>query len=74
MNEHEHIEHLQIGHDHSKDHHTPWHRLKRIHHTLGFWIFLVLMLAGIIFYIVTDNFSLVPHHQIKEPIESPAAP
>jgi hypothetical protein len=74
MDEHEHSQHLQEGHDHSKDHHSPWHRLKRIHHSWIFWIFLLLMLAAITFYIMSDNFSLVPHNQMKEPIESPAAP
>jgi len=33
---------------------------KRIHHTIGFWIFLLLLLVAIVSYIMTLNFALVP--------------
>jgi hypothetical protein len=68
------IHHLQEVHDHSNDQHGPWHRLKRIHHSWIFWIFVLLMLAAIIFYIMSDGFSLVSPNHTGQPIESPVAP
>ena len=68
------IDHLQEVHDHTNDQHKPWHRLKRIHHSWIFWIFVILMLSAIGFYIVSNGFSLVSHDHISQPIESPVAP
>jgi hypothetical protein len=34
---------------------------KQIHHSMIFWIFLFLMLIGILYYIVSINFILAPH-------------
>ena len=46
------------------DHKPYW---KRIHHSWIFWIFLLLMLAGIIYYVMTLNFSLAPQIQLDTP-------
>ena len=35
-------------------------RLKRIHHTWAFWIFLFLMFVGIIYYIMSVDFAFAP--------------
>jgi uncharacterized iron-regulated membrane protein len=32
----------------------------RIHHSVGFWIFLFLMLIGILYYIITVDFAFAP--------------
>lgn len=45
-------------------HHSNW---KRIHHSIGFWIFLLLMLVAIVYYIITVDFAFAPHQQIKPP-------
>ena len=66
--------HVQEVHDHTNDQHRPWHRLKRIHHSWIFWIFVMLMLAAIAFYIISDGFSLVSRDHSRQPIESPVAP
>ena len=59
-------EHNQIGQDSIKDLHERRFHWKRIHHSWIFWIFLFLMLVGIIFYVMTVDFSFVPHRQLKE--------
>ena len=33
---------------------------KRIHHSWIFWLFAILMFVGIMYYIITVNFLLVP--------------
>jgi len=38
---------------------------KRLHHSWFFWIFLFLMLVGIMYYVMTVDFSLVPQRQLK---------
>lgn len=41
-------------------HHDKKPRWKRIHHTWGFWIFLLLMFAAILYYIYSVNFAFAP--------------
>ena len=43
---------------------------KRIQSTMGFWLFLFLMLAGITYYKVTVNFIFSPHAHLKQSIEN----
>jgi hypothetical protein len=65
MNEHEHNHHQEKGQDHilvPHDHKPYW---KRMHHTWSFWIFLFLMLACILYYIVSVDFAFAPHIRIK---------
>lgn len=40
-----------------RDHRPNW---KLMHHTWIFWVFLLLMLAAIMYYIVTVNFQFAP--------------
>jgi len=40
---------------------------KQIHHSWIFWVFLILMLVGIMYYVMTVDFSLVSQRQLKEP-------
>lgn len=40
---------------------------RRIHHTWIFWIFLVLMLVGIMYYVVSVDFAFAPQTQIEQP-------
>ena len=39
-----------------------WYNWKNIHQSWIFWIFLFLMLVGIIYYIVSVEFILAPHN------------
>lgn len=48
-------------------HHPYW---KRLHHSVGFWIFLFLMFIGILYYIMTIGFAFAPHQQVKPPVEN----
>lgn len=41
----------------SGEHKSRW---KQIHHSWIFWVFLVLMMVGILYYIVTIGFVFVP--------------
>lgn len=65
MSDLQNIHHLQEVHDHTNDQHRPWHRLKRIHHSWIFWIFVALMLAAIAFYILTDGFFISIPRSLK---------
>jgi len=63
MNKHEHNQqevqdHILVPHDRK----PYW---KRMHHTWSFWIFLFLMLVGIIYYIASVDFAFAPHIRLK---------
>jgi hypothetical protein len=63
MNKHEHNQqevqdHILVPHDHK----PYW---KRMHHTWSFWVFLFLMLACILYYIVSVDFAFAPHIPLK---------
>jgi hypothetical protein len=53
---------METMNENEQDHKPYW---KRIHHSWIFWVFLFLMFVGIIYYIMTVDFSLVPHRQLK---------
>jgi len=57
--------HNQIGQDSFKDFHEHRFHWKQIHHSWIFWVFLFLMLVGIIFYVMSVDFSSVPQRQLK---------
>ena len=40
--------------------HNNGPRVKRIHHTWAFWIFLFLMFVAIIYYIMSVDFAFAP--------------
>jgi hypothetical protein len=44
-------------------HHFNW---KRIHHSVGFWIFLFLMMVAITYYIITIDFAFAPRQPVKQ--------
>lgn len=48
--------------------HKP--RWKRVHHSWWFWIFLGLMLFGILYYVVSVNFAFAPQRVSKQPMEN----
>ncbi|HEY3372785.1 MAG TPA: hypothetical protein VGK10_18190 [Prolixibacteraceae bacterium] len=58
MNENE--QHLDEVQDEITVHHDRRSKGKPIHHTLSFWIFVILMLAAILYYIVSLNFATAP--------------
>lgn len=43
--------------------HKPY--WKRIHHSVGFWIFLFLMFVAIVYYIITVDFAFAPQQQMN---------
>lgn len=50
-----------IGHNIIKDQHEHKSHWKVIHHSLIFWIFAILMLVGIIYFVITFGFALIPY-------------
>ena len=68
MNENEHNQHQ--GNDHILVHHEHKPYWKNIHHSWIFWVFLLLMLGGIIYYIISVDFALAPSNQLKQSSEN----
>ena len=52
-------EELERGHH---EHHPYW---KRAHHDWRFWVALVLMLAAMLIYVMTDDLSIAPHIRVR---------
>jgi hypothetical protein len=52
-------EELEIG---NHEHRPYW---KRAHHDWRFWVALVLMLAAMLIYVMTDDLSIVPHVRVR---------
>lgn len=50
------------GQDHIKAQHVHRFQWKEIHHSWIFWVSLLLMLAGIIYYIMSVGFVMNPLH------------
>jgi hypothetical protein len=50
-----------IGQNIIKDQHEHKSHWKVIHHSLIFWIFAILMLVGIIYFVMTFGFVMIPH-------------
>jgi uncharacterized protein YdaL len=50
-----------IGEDNIKAQHESKFHWKVIHHSLIFWIFAILMLIGIIYFVMTFGFALIPY-------------
>jgi hypothetical protein len=44
-------------------HHRPF--WTGIHHSWLFWVFVVLMFGGIVYYIMSVDFAFAPHRQMK---------
>jgi hypothetical protein len=74
MSKNEHNQHLQEGQDHIMVHHEHKPYWKRVHHSWIFWVFLFLMLVGIIYYAMTVDFAFAPHRQLKQPSENNRTP
>ena len=60
MNEHNKNQESQTGQDHIEVQHVHKPYWKRIHHTWSFWIFMILMFAGIMYYIMSVDFAFAP--------------
>ena len=50
-----------IGEDNIKAQHERKFHWKVIHHSWIFWVFSLLMLIGILYFIMTFGFALIPH-------------
>jgi flagellar biosynthesis/type III secretory pathway M-ring protein FliF/YscJ len=75
MSENGHNHHRQEREEHNKNHHDHKPYWKRIHHTWSFWVFLFLMLAAMIYYILSGNLSRRPYIQPQQtPSENSSTP
>jgi len=54
----------QEADDHINDQHKSKFQWKLIHHSLIFWIFALLMLIGIIYFIMSLGFVVIPQHHM----------
>jgi hypothetical protein len=74
MNKNEYNHQLLEGQDHIKVHqeHKPY--WKQVHHSWIFWAFLFLMFVGIIYYIMSVDFSFAPRKQLKQPSQNNRTP
>jgi hypothetical protein len=64
MNENK--QNLQYELNHSRFHHEHKFHLKRIHHTWGFWVGVILIFVAIMYYIASVDFAFAPRKQIKQ--------
>jgi cell division septal protein FtsQ len=46
--------------------HNKSPKWKRVHHSLWFWVFLVLMLGGIIYYVMSVDFAFAPESEMEQ--------
>jgi len=51
--------------DSSPNGHRPY--WKRAHHDWRFWVVMVLMFVGVIFYVISDDFAFVPRNRVQQP-------
>ena len=49
-------------------------RWRQVHHSWLFWVFLVLMLIGIVYYIRTVSFAFAPQTQVEQPSNNNVIP
>ncbi len=73
-NEHDQNHPWHDGQAHHKKYHVYWPHWKRIHHTWGFWVFLILMIAAIMYYVMSADFALAPRKQMNQPQENSMRP
>ena len=64
----EHMNDNKIRHSHNSsapNSHRPY--WKRAHHDWRFWVVVVLMFVGVIFYVMSDDFAFVPRNRVQQP-------
>ncbi|MDP4200170.1 MAG: hypothetical protein Q8922_14340 [Bacteroidota bacterium] len=68
----EHNEHGRPASDTTNEAHHPY--WTRAHHDWRFWVALILMIAGIAVYIVSQDLSMGPSGQQHQPVPENTAP
>ena len=74
MNEKELNQHRQEGHEHINSHHKLSPYWKRAHRDWRVWLGMFLMLAAIIYYIMSEDFSFAPHRHMMQHYENNRTP
>jgi hypothetical protein len=69
----EHQEHHHEKHPHGHEHH-PAPFWKRLHRDWRCWVALVLMLAAMSAYVLSDDESILPGGQFQQPMPAAAGP
>jgi len=59
--------------DNSANHHDARPYWKRAHRSVGFWVALVLMLAAMVIYVMSDDLAIRPRRQMQQPISGDMA-
>jgi hypothetical protein len=74
MNEQELNQHMQEGHRNNKGHIHKRPYWKRAHLDWRVWVGIILMLAAIIYYVMSQDFALAPHRQMMQHHENHRTP
>jgi hypothetical protein len=74
MNENEHEQHQNEKQKHNNGHYEHRPYWKGAHRDWRVWVGVILMLAAILYYIMSDNFIFAPHKQLKQPSENNRTP
>jgi hypothetical protein len=55
----------KVTHDqqHGEPHHARGHDWKRLHHHWYFWVGMLLMVAALVIYVMTEDLAWVPRSQ-----------
>jgi hypothetical protein len=69
---HHHNEFGRPSTDSTIEAHRP--RWRRIHHDWRFWVFLVLMVTAMVIYIASEDLSVGPRGQRRQPVPENVAP
>ena len=74
MSENGHKQNLQEVIDHSRFHHEHKFHWKRIPHTWGFWVGVILIFVAIMYYVVSVDFAFAPRKQLMQQSEKTTTP
>jgi hypothetical protein len=74
MNKNEQNHHRQEGQEHNNSHHNHSPYWRRAHRDWRIWVGMFLMLAAIIYYIMSEDFAFAPHRQPKQQSENNRTP
>jgi Ca2+/H+ antiporter len=67
MDDKEHRHHQHERQEHNDKHHKDGSYWKGAHRDWRVWAGVILMLVAILYYIMSEDFALAPHKQLKQP-------
>jgi hypothetical protein len=64
--------HKRHGSDRDNVHDMQGPYWKRMHHDWRFWVALLLMIAAMVIYVVSEDFAWLPRNRLQQPRQTPA--